>query len=60
MVYSLKEGEIMKFLWLVYLQILFTLHAFLSKRTWIDKHILICYNKLEKLNKSVKNQIYYS
>ncbi len=33
----------------IYLQILFTLGAF-KGRSWVDKHIKLCYNKLDKLN----------
>ena len=39
----------MKYVWLVYLQILFVIGQFNGKKNWIDKHILICYNKLDKL-----------
>ena len=34
----------------IYLQILFTLGAF-KGRSWVDKHIKVCYNKLDKLNR---------
>ena len=33
----------------IYLQILFTLGAF-KGRSWVDKHIKVCYNKLDKIN----------
>ena len=33
----------------IYIQILFTLGAF-KGRSWVDKHIKVCYNKLDKLN----------
>ena len=33
-----------------YLQVLFTIGAFLSKPTWVDKHIKVCYNRLDKIN----------
>ena len=33
----------------IYLQILFRLGAF-KGRSWVDKHIKVCYNKLDKLN----------
>ena len=39
----------MKYIWLIYLQILFTIGQFNGRKNWIDKHILICYNKLDKL-----------
>ena len=32
----------------IYLQVLFTLGAF-KGRSWVDKHIKLCYNKLDKL-----------
>jgi len=34
--------------WKIYLQFLFLIGAFQSKRTWIDKHILLCYDKLDE------------
>ena len=42
--------EAMKYIWLIYLQILFVAGQFNAKKNWIDKHILICYNKLDELN----------
>ena len=39
----------MKYVWLIYLQMLFVVGQFNGRKTWIDKHILICYNKLDKL-----------
>ena len=33
----------------IYLQILFTLGAF-KGRSWFDKHIKLCYNKLDEIN----------
>ncbi len=33
----------------IYLQILFTLGAF-KGRSWVDKHIKVCYNKLDEIN----------
>jgi len=38
----------MKYVWLVYLQILFVIGANRG-RSWVDKHILLCYNNLDKL-----------
>ena len=35
--------------WKIYLQFLFLIGAFQSKRTWIDKHILLCYDKLDQI-----------
>ena len=40
----------MKYIWLIYLQFLFVVGQFNRKKNWIDKHILICYNKLDELN----------
>ncbi len=40
----------MKYVWLIYLQFLFVAGQFNAKKNWIDKHILICYTKLDKLN----------
>jgi len=39
----------MKYVWLVYLQILFVMGANRG-RSWVDNQILLCYNKLDKLN----------
>ena len=39
----------MKYIWLIYLQFLFVIGQFNGKKNWIDKHILLCYNKLDKL-----------
>lgn len=39
----------MKYVWLVYLQILFVIGQFNQKKNWIDQHILLCYDKLDKL-----------
>ena len=33
----------------IYLQLLFTLGAF-KGRSWVDKHIKLCYNRLDKIN----------
>jgi len=48
------------FFWKCYLQLLFGLHVFAHKKTWIDKHILLCYNNLDNLrsnyDKSWKNK----
>ena len=32
-----------------YLQILFTVGAFMG-RSWVDKHIVMCYNRLDEIN----------
>ena len=39
----------MKYVWLVYLQILFVMGSNRG-RSWVDNQILFCYNKLDKLN----------
>jgi len=45
-----------------YLQFLFTIGAFLSRRSWVDKHIIVCYNRLDEINsdydKPTRNQWY--
>ena len=45
----------------IYLQILFTMGAFMG-RSWVDKHIIMCYNRLDKINsdydKATRNQWY--
>ena len=33
----------------LYLQVLFTVGASMG-RSWVDKHIKVCYNKLDELN----------
>jgi hypothetical protein len=38
----------MKYVWLTYLQVLFLIGANCG-RSWVDKHILLCYNSLDKL-----------
>ena len=40
----------MKYVWLVYLQILFVIGANRERRSWVDNQILLCYNELDKLN----------
>ena len=32
-----------------YLQVLFTVGAFMG-RSWVDKHIKVCYNRLDEIN----------
>ena len=39
----------MKMVWLIYLQFLFVAGEFNQKNNWIDRHILLCYEKLDKL-----------
>ena len=38
-----------------YLQFLFTVGAFMS-RSWVDKHIKVCYNRLDKINSDYDKQ----
>ena len=33
-----------------YLQVLFTVGAFMSRHSWVDKHIKVCYNRLDEIN----------
>ena len=33
-----------------YLQFLFTVGAFMSSQSWVDKHIKMCYNRLDEIN----------
>jgi len=42
-----------KFVILCYLQFLFSIGMFQSKRTWIDKQITSCYNKLKDLGHNI-------
>ena len=39
----------------IYLQVLFTLGAFRG-RSWVDKHIKVCYNKLDEINSDYDKQ----
>ncbi len=45
-----------------YLQFLFAVGAFMSTRSWVDKHIKVCYNRLDEINsdydKQTRNQWY--
>ena len=45
-----------------YLQVLFTIGAFMSGPSWVDKHIKVCYNRLDKINSNydepTRNQWY--
>ena len=45
-----------------YLQVLFTVGAFMSTRSWVDKHIKVCYNRLDSIksdyDKPTRNQWY--
>ena len=40
----------------LYLQVLFTIGAFMSSRSWVDKHIKVCYNRLDKINSDYDKQ----
>ena len=33
-----------------YLQALFAVGAFMSRHSWVDKHIIVCYNRLDEIN----------
>ena len=39
----------------IYLQILFFVGAF-KGRSWVDKHIKVCYNKLDEINSDYDKQ----
>ena len=39
-----------------YLQFLFTVGAFMSTRSWVDKHIKVCYNRLDEINSDYDKQ----
>ena len=45
--------------WKLYLQLLFTCHPFISKRTWIDKHIILCFDNLDKLGSNYDKTWYH-
>ncbi len=47
------------FFWKCYLQILFGLHLFVHKKSWIDNHILLCYTNLDKLDSNYDKSWYY-
>ena len=36
----------------IYLQFLFTIGAFIPRRSWVDNHIKMCYNRLDSLKSS--------
>ena len=38
-----------------YLQVLFTVGAFMG-RSWVDKHIKVCYNRLDEINSDYDKQ----
>jgi hypothetical protein len=39
----------------LYLQVLFTIGAFRG-RSWVDKHIKVCYNRLDEINSDYDKQ----
>ena len=42
--------KIIEFILKCYLRVLFAIGAYLSKPTWVDKHVKSCYNKLDEIN----------
>ena len=40
----------MKYFWATYLEFLLCIGQCNSKKNWIDKHVTMCYNKLNQLN----------
>jgi hypothetical protein len=46
---------ILKYFWSTYLEFLLCIGQCNSKKNWIDKHVTICYNKLNKLNNIENN-----
>jgi len=38
----------MKYMWAAYLEFLLFIGQFNSRKNWIDNHILLCYNNLNK------------
>ena len=59
---SITLNKIQEFGIICYLQVLFTVGAFMSSRSWVDKHIKVCYNRLDEINsdydESTRNQWY--
>jgi|TARA_R110000764_G_scaffold39878_2_gene89148 hypothetical protein len=45
----------MKYFWATYLEFLFLIGQFNKEKNWIDKHITMCYNKLNELNNIPNN-----
>ncbi len=45
----------MKYFWSTYLEFLFFIGQFNTSKNWIDKHVTICYNKLNKSNNIENN-----
>jgi hypothetical protein len=46
---------ILKYFWSTYLEFLLCIGQCNSKKNWIDKHITMCYNKLNELNNIPNN-----
>ena len=42
--------KIIEFILKCYLRVLFAIGAYLSKPTWVDKHVKVCYNRLDEIN----------
>ncbi len=59
MVYNIKVvsflHKIQEIVIKIYLQILFTIGAF-QGRSWVDKHIKLCYNRLDEINSDYDKQ----
>ena len=59
MVYNIKMvsflHKIQEIVIKIYLQILFTIGAF-QGRSWVDKHIKLCYNRLDEINSDYDKQ----
>ena len=49
---------LIKYFILLYLQFLYLIGAFQHKKTWIDKHIIMCYNKLKQLGLDIPQDYY--
>ncbi len=58
---SFLRNKVIEFSVKIYLQVLFFIGAFRG-RSWVDKHIKLCYNKLDEINsdydKVTRNQWY--
>ncbi len=59
MVYNIKVvsflHKIEEIIIKIYLQVLFILGAFRG-RSWVDKHIKLCYNRLDEINSDYDKQ----
>ena len=58
---SFLNNKIQEIFIKIYLQFLFLIGGFMG-RSWVDKHIKLCYNRLDKINsdydKVTRNQWY--